>query len=81
MASARTIPFGMLVYGFIVLWYLMAVQAHPLLPIEDVQRARSEASWYRHKIKVSFADMHRTFNDAFHSQFEEPFSSEQMIRS
>lgn len=79
VASARTIPFGMLVYGFIVLWYLMAVEAHPLLPVDDVQRARAEARWYRQKIKVSFADMQRTFNDAIHSQFGLHPGDEQMV--
>jgi len=71
VASARTVPFAMLVYGLIVLWYLMWVEVNPFQPLEDVQRARRQAPWYRHKIKVSFADMHRTFNLAIHDQLDQ----------
>ncbi len=52
MSSKRTLPFGMLCYSLVVLWYIE--HGHPT---RDVALARAMAPWYRHKTSISFADM------------------------
>lgn len=51
-ATTRTVPFILLTYGIIVLWYLRNGT-----PQDDVARARRLAPWYLHKAAPSFADM------------------------
>lgn len=55
-ASRRTVPFGMIAYGFVVLWYL-----HHGDPESDVKRARLLAPWYTQKCGISFRDMLEAF--------------------
>lgn len=55
-ASRRTVPFGILCYGFVVAWYLLNGSAG-----EDILRARNEAPWYLHKRTISFGDMLKAF--------------------
>lgn len=55
-ASRRTVPVGMLCYGFVVAWYLTFGQ-----PGEDLLRAQKQATWYTHKATISFRDMHAAF--------------------
>lgn len=55
-ASRRTVPFGMIAYGFVVLWYLK----HGT-PDADVWRARRIAPWYTQKWAISFRDMLEAF--------------------
>ncbi|QED31112.1 transposase [Persicimonas caeni] len=62
IASERTVPFGMLCYSFVVLWYLDHGQ-----PLKDIWWARYLAPWYPHKVTISFVDMLQ----AFHRQMEQ----------
>lgn len=55
-ASRRTVPFGMITYGIVILWYLK----HGT-PEADLQRARRQAPWYTHKRGISFRDMLEAF--------------------
>ena len=55
-ASRRTVPFGMLCYGFVVAWYLIHGR-----PGEDLSRAQTAAPWYTQKATISFRDMHAAF--------------------
>lgn len=55
-ASRRTVPFGMIAYGFVVVWYLRWGS-----PDTDVKRAKLLAPWYTQKSGVSFRDMLEAF--------------------
>lgn len=52
LAARRTVPFVLLAYTIVVLWYLK--HGNPKM---DVARVRRHAPWYRHKTEPSFADM------------------------
>ncbi|NQV06271.1 hypothetical protein HQ535_06950, partial [bacterium] len=51
-AATRTVPFVMVVYATVEIWYL--TNGHPA---DDVARARSRAPWNVKKCEPSFADM------------------------
>ncbi|MFB6352175.1 MAG: transposase [Bradymonadaceae bacterium] len=55
-ASRRTVPFGMIAYGFVVLWYLKHGN-----PETDLKRAKLLAPWYTQKDGISFRDMLEAF--------------------
>mgnify|MGYP006293347973 CR=1 FL=1 len=55
-ASKRTVPFGMISYGFVVAWYLGYAN-----PGRNLLRAQNEAPWYTHKVTLSFRDMLAAF--------------------
>jgi hypothetical protein len=55
-ASRRTVPFGMITYGVVVLWYLEHGE-----PDGDIRRAKALAPWYTQKEGVSFWDMLQAF--------------------
>jgi hypothetical protein len=55
-ASRRTVPFGMLAYGFVVVWYLKHGN-----PEADRRRAQLLAPWYTQKSGISFRDMLEAF--------------------
>ena len=55
-ASRRTVPFGMIAYGFVVVWYLKHGN-----PEADLKRAKLLAPWYTHKAGISFRDMLEAF--------------------
>lgn len=50
-AVRHTVPLVFLTYSLVVLWYVRRARWD-----HDVQRARSEAPWYRHKCTPSFSD-------------------------
>lgn len=56
VASRRTVPFGMIAYGFVVLWYLKYGD-----PDTDLKRAKLLAPWYTQKAGISFRDMLQAF--------------------
>ena len=66
MASKRTVPMGLLVYGLVVVWVLENGQ-----PELDIVRVRRLSPWWRHKTTVSFADMLAAFRRQF---WEEAYS-------
>jgi len=51
-AVARTVPFILMTYAIVVLWYLVNGD-----PRSDVERARRRSPWYRDKTEPSFGDM------------------------
>lgn len=55
-ASRRTVPFGMIADGFVVLWYLKHGN-----PETDLKRAKLLAPWYTQKSGISFRDMLEAF--------------------
>ena len=58
-AVQRTVPFGLLCYSLLVVWYAQHGQ-----PIGDVAAHRARAPWYRTKHAVSTADMLTAFRRA-----------------
>jgi DDE superfamily endonuclease len=55
-AVARTVPFGLVCYSLLVVWYAQHGQ-----PAADVAAHRARAPWYRTKQAVSVADMLTAF--------------------
>jgi hypothetical protein len=55
----RTVPFGLVCYSLVVVWYVLHGQ-----PALDLAAHRALAPWYRHKHAVSFADMHAALRHA-----------------
>jgi len=51
-AIIHTLALAFAAYAIVVVWYLHNGNRH-----EDVARVRSEAPWYRHKVRPSFIDM------------------------
>jgi hypothetical protein len=51
LAATRTVPFLIVVYATVEIWYL--THGHPA---DDVSRARNRAPWYVNKREPSFAD-------------------------
>lgn len=58
-AVQRTVPFGLLCYSLLVVWYAQHGQ-----PTADVAAHRARAPWYRTKHAVSTADMLTAFRRA-----------------
>jgi DDE superfamily endonuclease len=58
-AVARTVPFGLVCYSLLVVWYARNGQ-----PATDVAAHRAHAPWYRTKHAVSLADMLTAFRRA-----------------
>jgi hypothetical protein len=63
VASRRAVPFGMIAYGFVVLWYLKHGD-----PETDLERAKLLAPWYTQNSGISFRDMINAFRRRMESE-------------